>query len=77
LPALAQTWPDVANIRVRCKGTLGGNIMAADPAHDFKLAALAADARLVFARHLEAPRFDPATALDAVFADTRAAWSAL
>lgn len=48
LPALAQTWPDVANIRVRCKGTIGGNIMAADPAYDFALAALAADARLVF-----------------------------
>jgi carbon-monoxide dehydrogenase medium subunit len=48
LPALAQAWPDVANIRVRCKGTIGGNIMAADPAYDFALAALAADARLVF-----------------------------
>jgi aerobic carbon-monoxide dehydrogenase medium subunit len=48
LPSLAQTWPDVANIRVRCKGTIGGNIMAADPAYDFALAALAADARLVF-----------------------------
>jgi len=30
LPALAQTWPDVANIRIRCKGTIGGNIMAGD-----------------------------------------------
>jgi hypothetical protein len=28
---LAQTWQDVANIRVRCKGTIGGDIMAADP----------------------------------------------
>jgi carbon-monoxide dehydrogenase medium subunit len=48
LPALAQTWPGVVNIRVRCKGTIGGNIMAADPAYDFALAALAANARLVF-----------------------------
>ena len=48
LPALARTWPGVANIRVRCKGTIGGNIMAADPAYDFALAALAAGARLVF-----------------------------
>jgi carbon-monoxide dehydrogenase medium subunit len=48
LPALAQTWPDVANIRIRCKGTIGGNIMAGDPAYDFALAALAADARLHF-----------------------------
>jgi carbon-monoxide dehydrogenase medium subunit len=48
LPALAQTWPDVANIRIRCKGTIGGNIMGGDPAYDFSLAALAANARLHF-----------------------------
>src|SRR6516164_1790244 len=48
LPALAQTWPDVANIRIRCKGTIGGNIMAGDPSYDFALTALAADARLQF-----------------------------
>jgi carbon-monoxide dehydrogenase medium subunit len=48
LPALAQTWPEIANIRIRCKGTIGGNIMAGDPAYDFALAALAADARLHF-----------------------------
>jgi carbon-monoxide dehydrogenase medium subunit len=48
MPALTQTWSDVANIRVRCKGTIGGNIMAADPAYDFALAAMAADARLNF-----------------------------
>ena len=48
LPALAQTWPDVANIRIRCKGTIGGNIMAGDPAYDFALAVLAGDARLHF-----------------------------
>jgi molybdopterin-dependent oxidoreductase-like protein len=34
LPVLAQTWQDVANIRIRCKGTIGGNIMAADPNYD-------------------------------------------
>jgi len=45
LPALAQTWPYVANIRIRCKGTIGGNVMASDPAYDF---ALAADTRLHF-----------------------------
>jgi carbon-monoxide dehydrogenase medium subunit len=48
LPALARTWSEIANIRVRCKGTLGGNIMAGDPAYDFTLAAMAADARLHF-----------------------------
>ena len=47
-PALAQAWPDVANIRIRCKGTIGGNIMAGDPSYDFALAALAANARLHF-----------------------------
>ena len=48
LPALAQTWPDVANIRIRCKGTIGGNIMAGDPSYDFALGALAAGAQLHF-----------------------------
>jgi aerobic carbon-monoxide dehydrogenase medium subunit len=48
LPALTRTWDDVANIRVRCKGTLGGNLMAGDPVYDFALAATAANARLEF-----------------------------
>jgi carbon-monoxide dehydrogenase medium subunit len=47
-PTLAEIWPDVANIRIRCKGTIGGNIMAGDPAYDFALAAVAADAQLHF-----------------------------
>jgi carbon-monoxide dehydrogenase medium subunit len=48
LPSLARTWPDVANIRIRCKGTIGGNVMAGDPSYDFALAAMAADAQLQF-----------------------------
>lgn len=48
LPSLAQTWPDVANIRIRCKGTIGGNIMAGDPTYDFTLAAMAAEAQMHF-----------------------------
>src|ERR1043165_4939280 len=48
LPALAQTWDGVANIRVRLKGTVGGNLMARDPLYDFPLAVLAAGARLRF-----------------------------
>ena len=36
VPSLAQTWPDVANIRIRCKGTIGGNIMAGDPSYDLR-----------------------------------------
>jgi aerobic carbon-monoxide dehydrogenase medium subunit len=48
-PRLAETWCGIANIRVRCKGTIGGNMMAGDPAYDFALAAAAAGARLEFA----------------------------
>jgi aerobic carbon-monoxide dehydrogenase medium subunit len=48
LPSLVQTWPDVANIRIRVKGTIGGNIMAGDPSYDFALAATAAGAQLHF-----------------------------
>ena len=48
VPSLTQTWPDVANIRIRCKGTIGGNIMAGDPTYDFALAAMAAEAQLHF-----------------------------
>jgi carbon-monoxide dehydrogenase medium subunit len=47
-PTLAETWQDVANIRIRYKGTIGGNIMTADPAYDFTLAAMAAGAELHF-----------------------------
>jgi len=48
LPALAQTWWTVGNIRVRLKGTVGGNLMARDPAYDFAPAIMAAGARLHF-----------------------------
>jgi aerobic carbon-monoxide dehydrogenase medium subunit len=48
LPSLAQTWPEVGNIRIRCKGTIGGNIMAGDPTYDFALAAMTAEAQLHF-----------------------------
>jgi aerobic carbon-monoxide dehydrogenase medium subunit len=32
--ALSQVWRDIANPRVRSKGTLGGNILAANPSYD-------------------------------------------
>jgi carbon-monoxide dehydrogenase medium subunit len=48
LPELAQIWQQVANIRIRCKATIGGNIMAGDPAYEFALAAIAARAQLHF-----------------------------
>ncbi len=66
LPALAETWPGIANIRIRCKGTAGGNVMAGDPTYDFALVAMAADARLYFLRSEGAvdvvPAADPGAA---------------
>jgi carbon-monoxide dehydrogenase medium subunit len=66
LPVLAQTWTDVANIRIRCKGTIGGNIMAGDPAYDFALAALAANARLHFLTADGSTRIVPAAQPDVI-----------
>ncbi len=63
LPALAQAWDGVANIRVRLKGTVGGNLMARDPLYDFPLAVMAAGARLRFIDPDGAPRVVPAVAL--------------
>jgi aerobic carbon-monoxide dehydrogenase medium subunit len=62
-PELTQTWQDVANIRVRCKGTIGGNIMAADPGYDFALAAMGAGAQLNFLGEDGANRTVPAMEL--------------
>jgi aerobic carbon-monoxide dehydrogenase medium subunit len=69
LPALAQTWPDVANIRIRCKGTIGGNVMAGDPSYDFALAALAADAQLHFLTSEGGTRIVPAAQPEGVIRD--------
>jgi carbon-monoxide dehydrogenase medium subunit len=63
LPALAQTWDGVANIRVRLKGTVGGNLMARDPLYDFPLAVMAAGARLRFVDPDGASRLVAASAL--------------
>jgi carbon-monoxide dehydrogenase medium subunit len=62
-PELAQTWQNVANIRIRCKGTIGGNIMAANPDYDFALAAMAANAQLNFLGKDGTARNVPATEL--------------
>ncbi len=48
LPTLAETWSTVANIRIRVKGTVGGNVMARDPGYDLAPALMAAGARLAF-----------------------------
>jgi aerobic carbon-monoxide dehydrogenase medium subunit len=48
LPALAAIWSEVGNIRIRLKGTLGGNVMAREPAYDVMPALMAAGALLRF-----------------------------
>jgi aerobic carbon-monoxide dehydrogenase medium subunit len=63
LPRLAEIWAGIANIRIRCKGTIGGNIMAGDPAYDFALAAGATGASLHFITAAGHARKIPASAL--------------
>jgi carbon-monoxide dehydrogenase medium subunit len=65
LPVLAQTWDAVANVRIRLKGTVGGNLMVRDPLYDFPLAVMAAGARLRFVEPDGAPRLVDAAALAA------------
>lgn len=48
LPDLAAAWHQVANIRVRLAGTLGGNLMAGNPTYDALPALAALGARLRF-----------------------------
>jgi aerobic carbon-monoxide dehydrogenase medium subunit len=63
LPTLAETWGTVGNIRVRLKGTVGGNLMARDPAYDFAPAVMAAGAQLRFVAAEGAVRRIPASGL--------------
>jgi carbon-monoxide dehydrogenase medium subunit len=46
---LCDAWSAVANIRVRIKGTLGGNLMARQISYDFPIVATALDATFEFA----------------------------
>jgi carbon-monoxide dehydrogenase medium subunit len=68
-PELAQAWEDVANIRVRCKGTIGGNIITGDPAYDFPLVAMAAGADLHFLGVDGTVRVVPAMSLQGTMPD--------
>lgn len=58
-PALAEMERDVANIRVRTSGTLGGNLCFSDPHSDPSTFLLAADAEVVCRRGGGAPRILP------------------
>jgi carbon-monoxide dehydrogenase medium subunit len=44
-PAVARCWRQLANPRVRCKGTVGGNVMARQSGYDATLMLMAADAK--------------------------------
>ena len=46
LPAIAEVEPQVANIRVRCTGTVGGNLGFAEPLTDLPPILIALDARI-------------------------------
>ncbi|HVO15807.1 MAG TPA: FAD binding domain-containing protein [Alphaproteobacteria bacterium] len=46
LPALAAAWRTIGNIRVRLAGTVGGNVMAREPAYDGPVLLAAVDASL-------------------------------
>lgn len=46
---LAHIWGLIANPRIRFKGTLGGNLMAAEPGYEAAVLLAAADAKLSFA----------------------------
>lgn len=48
LPDLAGIWSAVANARIRACATLGGNVMAGNPAYDALPALMALDSRLIF-----------------------------
>jgi len=47
-PSLCDAWSPVANIRVRMKGTVGGNLMARDLSYDFPIVAIALGATFEF-----------------------------
>jgi carbon-monoxide dehydrogenase medium subunit len=59
LPGLAEMEREVANLRVRNVGTLGGNLCFADPHSDPATFLLAADAELVCRRGSAGPRIVP------------------
>jgi carbon-monoxide dehydrogenase medium subunit len=46
--SLCDAWSPVANIRVRMKGTVGGNLMARDLSYDFQIVAIALGATFDF-----------------------------
>jgi len=58
-PGLSEAWSQVANNRIRFKGTLAGNLMSGNPAYDFRIAAIALVAEVQFLDASLAPRRMP------------------
>lgn len=48
LPAFQAAWKTIGNVRVRMMGTIGGNLMAAEPGYDGRVLLAAAGGRLIF-----------------------------
>lgn len=57
LPALADYVAGLGNVRVRLQGTIGGNIMAAEPGYEIPALLAALDARLIFASRADGRRY--------------------
>jgi aerobic carbon-monoxide dehydrogenase medium subunit len=64
-PDLAALWNTLGNPRIRCKGTLGGNIMAREPTYDVAATLMALGATLTIALPAQTRRQIPAAELAA------------
>jgi carbon-monoxide dehydrogenase medium subunit len=62
-PGLSEAWSQVANNRIRLKGTLAGNLMSGNPAYDFRIAAIALTAEVQFLDTSLVPRRLPVDGL--------------
>jgi carbon-monoxide dehydrogenase medium subunit len=57
LPALADYVASLGNVRVRLQGTIGGNVLAAEPGYEMLALLASLDARLHFARKSDGTRY--------------------
>jgi aerobic carbon-monoxide dehydrogenase medium subunit len=48
LPAFQAAWKTIGNVRIRVMGTVGGNLMAAEPGYDGRVVLAAAGGRMIF-----------------------------
>jgi aerobic carbon-monoxide dehydrogenase medium subunit len=64
LSSLSSAWSSVANVRIRMKGTVGGNLMARECSYDFPIVAIALGATLEFATATSDPKLIDAAGLN-------------